>query len=127
MFIKSLGRHCKLMPNTFCLNVPNAKSYPELSADSCREACKKDLSCTSGFHFHSSVVPANIGLLPTNWCHLFGAKGAVDKECTGRIFWLESNGFICSGIRNPGRLRKFTSKVTISRKLKQCMCNISKI
>ena len=67
-----------------------AKQYPEQSTDRCREACKIDLSCTGGHHWHFGGV-----------CLHFGVEGAVDGECEGRtVGGGQSHGFDCRA--SPG-------------------------
>jgi len=90
--VDSRGRHCVQIANTACLNVLNANHHREVSAYNCMEACREDVACTGGFHFHTSFDPARI----TDTCHMFGVKGAIDKKCIGRTIWLESTGFICN-------------------------------
>ena len=88
--MKRTGRQCVQIDNTYCPNHPKSKQYSEKSTERCKDTCKRDLSCTGGYHWHHGDV-----------CYHFGVEGAVDDECKGRtIGGGQSHGFDCRAI--PG-------------------------
>ena len=87
---------CVDIDGTYCLNHPKSKQYSEASTYKCREACKKDLACTGGYHWLKGDI-----------CYHFGVEGASDLECKSLAFAEgHANAFDCSSY-TTGKLLNF--------------------
>ena len=102
--LKYIGRHCIRIDKAYSKHNPSSKQYSEESTNRCMDACKDNLVCTGGHHWHRGKV-----------CYHFGVEGAIYKESTYEYTDDPSTGFVCSGMpgKNPyiSKEAYFASKI----------------